>query len=430
MLSGSSLEAAPDCATPVIDGVTTVAVVGGGIVGSAAAVWMLAEGIKVTVFERDPEGRPASTGNAGILNLPEITPLARPGILASVPGWLADPLGPLTVRARDIPALTPFLARFVYNARAPQVARATAALGFIMKTALIDHQELARRAGLPIYMRRNGSLYLYDTDAAFRAATAEWNERARYGVDYREVSVGEAREMVPALKGGFQRALITPDQWSVTSPLEILLGLRRAVAQRGRLVTATVTDVRPDGDKIAVVFADGRAERFDRVVVAGGVWSRDLVRKLGLKVLLEAERGYNTTFADPGFTIAMSVFLSAHGFVASPLNEGLRIGGAVELAAVDAPANFARAKAMRAKARRYFPDLPETGGKEWMGSRPATPDSLAVIGPHPKDPRIVFAFGHGHLGLTLSAATARHVTALVAGRRERNLEPFSIERFQ
>ena len=410
---------------------TTVAVIGGGLVGSAAAVWLLADGFEVTVFERDPEGRPASTGNAGILNLPEISPLARPSILASVPGWLLDPLGPLTMRARDLPAVAPWLARFVYSARPSQVERATAALGFLMKTALADHQELARRAGLALYMRRNGSLYLYDTDAAYRSALTEWKERARYGVDYQEVTVADARAMVPALKGGFERALITPDQWSVTSPLEILLDLRKAVAGRGKLTTAAVTEIRTDGDKVAVVTADGRATPFDRVLIAGGVWSRDLVRKLGLRVLLEAERGYNTTFADPGFTIAMSVFFSAHGFVASPLNEGLRIGGAVELAAVDAPPNFARAAAMRAKARRYFPDLPETGGKEWMGARPATPDSLAVIGPYPKDPRIVFAFGHGHLGLTLAAATARHVAGLVAGRpRERNLEPFGIERFQ
>ncbi|HEY5080701.1 MAG TPA: FAD-dependent oxidoreductase [Bauldia sp.] len=409
---------------------TTVAVIGGGIVGSAAAVWLLAEGFDVTVFERDPDARPASTGNAGILNLPEISPLARPSILASVPGWLLDPLGPLTLRARDLPALTPWLARFVYSARPSQVARATAALGFIMKTALIDHQELARRAGLPIYMRRNGSIYLYDTDAIFRSALSEWKERARYGVDYREVTVAEARAMVPALKGGFERALLTPDQWSVTSPLEILQGLRSVVSARGRLLTATIDAVRPDGDKVTVAAADGTASSFDRVVIAGGVWSRDLVRKLGLRVLLEAERGYNTTFADPGFSLDMSVFFSAHGFVASPLNDGLRIGGAVELAAVDAPPNFERARAMRAKARRYFPDLPETGGKEWMGARPATPDSMAVIGPHPQDPRIVFAFGHGHLGLTLSAATARHVTALVGGRREPGLVPFGIERFQ
>ena len=409
---------------------TTVAVVGGGLVGTAAAAWMLAEDYDVAVFERDPEARPASTGNAGILNLPEISPLARPRILGKVPGWLLDPLGPLTIRVSDIPKLAPFLARFVYNARPAQVARATAALGFIMKTALIDHQELARRAGLPIYMRRNGSLYLYDTDQAFRRALSEWQERARHGVDYREVPVAEAKEMEPALKGGFARALLTPDQWSVTSPLEILLGLRAAVARRGRFVTSAVAEVRPDGDRVAVVATDGLIERFDRVVIAGGLWSRDLVAKLGLKVLLEAERGYNTTFPDPGFSVERSIFFSDHGFVASPLNEGLRIGGAVELADVDAPPNFERAKAMRAKARRYFPDLPETGGKEWMGSRPATPDSLAIIGPHPKDPRIVFAFGHGHLGLTLSAATARHVSALVAGRRERNLEPFGIERFQ
>ena len=228
---------------------TTVAVIGGGLVGSAAAVWLLADGFEVTVFERDPEGRPASTGNAGILNLPEISPLARPSILASVPGWLLDPLGPLTMRARDLPALAPWLARFVYSARPSQVERATAALGFLMKTALADHQELARRAGLALYMRRNGSLYLYDTDAAYRSALTEWKERARYGVDYQEVTVADARAMVPALKGGFERALITPDQWSVTSPLEILLGLRQAVAARGKLTTAAVTEIRPESGR-------------------------------------------------------------------------------------------------------------------------------------------------------------------------------------
>ena len=97
---------------------TTVAVIGGGLVGSATAVWLIADGFDVTVFERDPEGRPASTGNAGFITLPEISPLARPGTLASVPGWMIDPLGPLTLRARDLAALTPWLARFVAIRRA------------------------------------------------------------------------------------------------------------------------------------------------------------------------------------------------------------------------------------------------------------------------------------------------------------------------
>jgi D-amino-acid dehydrogenase len=409
---------------------TTVAVIGGGLVGSAAAAWLIADGFDVTVFERDPDGRPASTGNAGVISLPEISPLARPGTLLSVPGWMMDPLGPLSLRARDLPALTPWLTRFALAARPSQVERSTAALGFLMKTALADHQELGRRAGLSGHLRRTGALYLYDTDAAFSSAQGEWKERARHGVDYQEIPVAEAKAMVPALKGGFARVLCAPETWMVSSPMEVLSGLRTAVAARGRIATGAVEDVRANGEGVAIVTSDG-ATTFDRAVVAGGVWSRDLVTRLGLRVLLEAERGYNTTFPDPGFGIAMPVFLADHGFVATPLSDGLRVGGAVELAAVEAPPNYARAAAMRTKLRRYMPDLPESGGREWMGCRPSTPDSLPVIGAHPKDPRIVFAFGHGHLGLTLSAVTARHVAALVAGRpRERNLEPFGIERFQ
>ncbi|MEX2319303.1 MAG: FAD-binding oxidoreductase [Bauldia sp.] len=408
-----------------------VAVVGGGLIGSAAAAWLLADGFDVTLFERDPDGRPASTGNAGVISLPEISPLARPGTLMSVPGWLMDPLGPLSLRARDLPALTPWLARFALSARPSQVERSTVALGFLMKTALADHQELARRAGLGTTMRRTGALYLYDTDPGFASALGEWKERARHGVDYREVSVAEARAMVPALKGGFARALFTPESWTVSSPIGILRALRAAVGAQGRLATGAVETIRREANGVTVVTANGDEQPFDRVIVAGGIWSRDLVRGLGLYVLLEAERGYNTTFPSPGFDIEMPVFATDHGFVATPLADGLRVGGAVELAACDAPPNYARAGAMCTKMRRYLPDLPEAGGTEWMGCRPSTPDSLPVIGPHPKDPRIVFAFGHGHLGLTLSAVTARHVASLIGGRaRERNLKPFGIERFQ
>jgi hypothetical protein len=140
---------------------------------------------------------------------------------------------------------------------------------------------------------------------------------------------------------------------------------------------------------------------------AGGVWSRTLVRGLGLKVCLETERGYNTTYPKSPIDLPMPVFFSDHGFIASPLAVGLRVGGAVEMASPDAPPNYKRAAAMRKVMRRYVPDLPEEGGVEWMGCRPSTPDSMPVIGRDPRDPRIVFAFGHGHP--RLSAATARHV---------------------
>ena len=408
---------------------TSGAVIGGGIIGTATAVWLAADGFDVTVFERDPDARPASTGNAGVIMLSGISPLARPGTLASVPGWMLDPLGPLTMRLVDVPGLTPFLARFVAAARPSQVEKGTAALGFLMKTALSDHQELARRGRLSGHMRRTGALHIYGSDGSFRANLPEWRERARHGIDYREVTVAEARDMAPVLTGPFARGIFAPENWTVSSPNGILQGLRSILREGDRIRTAKVTALNAASDGIGVV-ADGGETKFDRVVVAGGVWSRDLVKQLGLGVVLEAERGYNTTWAKPPIALDLPLFFDDHGFAATPLDDRLRVGGAVELAAVDAPPNFARAGAMRKKMRRYVPDLPEEGGREWMGCRPATPDSLPVLGAHPRDPRIVFAFGHGHLGLTLSAVTARHVGELLARRGDRNLVPFGIERFQ
>ncbi len=183
----------------------------------------------------------------------------------------------------------------------------------------------------------------------------------------------------------------------------------------------------PGADRIGVLRAGGVVDYFDRVVVASGVWSRELVRGLGVKVLLETERGYNTTFTDLGWNLSMPVGFADHGFIATPLVDGLRVGGAVELARPETAPNYGRAKAMRAKMRRYVPSLPE-GGNQWMGRRPSTPDSLPVISRHPNDPRIVFAFGHGHLGLTLSAVTARLVSEMIAGQPA-DVAAFDIARF-
>jgi D-amino-acid dehydrogenase len=300
-----------------------------------------------------------------------------------------------------------------------------------MKTAVSDHQELARRAGVGTYMRRTGALYIYDSEGGFRSALTEWKERAARGVDYQLLSVADARAMMPVLAGGFARAIYAPESWMSTSPLDVLNRLRAPIMARAALVPEGVAGVHPRDDRVSVTTLSGEERRFDHALIAGGVWSRDLVRKLNLHVLLETERGYNTTFPSPPFDIPMPLFVSEHGFVMSQVEDGLRVGGAVELASPEAAPNFARAAAMRTKLRRYIPDFPESGGREWMGCRPSTPDSLPVIGLHPSDPRIAFAFGHGHLGLTLAATTARHIATLFgAGRRERSLDAFGIERFQ
>lgn len=406
-----------------------IAIAGAGIIGVACAAWLLDQGHAVTLFDPDPQGLPASAGNAALIALPEIAPMASPGVFKSVPGWLLDPLGPLTIRWPDMPALTPWLLAFLASATPGHGRKVRAALSQLMQTALQDHQAMLTAAGLPDYLRQSGYISLHDSEGSVAAGMAEAEGvRKLLGYDFERLEPEAARRLVPQLEGDFAAAIYQPGYWKVTNPLVVLRGYQDMLRQRASLVTGKVTAIEQQADGIAVVTEAGDRPVFDKVVVAAGVWSRDLVRQLGLKVLLETERGYNTTYTDLGWTLAMPVGFADHGFVASPLVDGLRVGGAVELARPDTPANFGRAGAMRTKMRRYVPSLPE-GGEEWMGRRPSTPDSLPVIGSHPSDERILFAFGHGHLGLTLSAVTGRRIADLAAGKPPAD-NPFALSRFQ
>jgi D-amino-acid dehydrogenase len=406
-----------------------IGVVGAGIIGAAIGTWLIGDGHEVTVFDADPDGLPTSSGNAALIALPEIAPIASPGMLTAVPKWLLDPLGPLTLRWQDVPALTPWLMAFLAAATPARGARARLALTTLMQTALAEHEALARIAGIEGHLRQTGFISLHDSHASLDGALREAEAvKQVLGYDYEAVSAETARRMVPQVEGRFFGAVHQPVYWMVSNPLTVLRQYQDFVRTAAQLVGGKVTSVERRSDGVALHVA-GRAEQvFDKIVVAAGVWSRELVRGLGLRVLLETERGYNTTYTDLDWNLAMPVGFADHGFIASPLVDGLRIGGAVELAKPATSSNFGRAKAMREKMRRYVPSLPE-GGVEWMGRRPSTPDSLPVIDRHPDDNRIVFAFGHGHLGLTLSAVTARLVAGAIGGTGP-TLLALSITRFQ
>jgi D-amino-acid dehydrogenase len=409
-----------------------IGIVGGGIIGCATALHLLDRGHQVTVIERDAGGLPASVGNAGILAVPEIDPIARPGMLLAAPRWLLDPLGPLTVRWRDLPSLLPWLTRFLLASRPAEVERARRALTFLMRTAAADHAAMATMAGITGHIRKTGALTVFDTEAARDRAFANEVENARLlgGFGVEKLDVDEARRRVPALRGAFAGAVFNEGYQTFEYPLTFLRRLQASIRERAAFIDAAVSSVAWGDQGISVRTEAQNTHLFDKVVVAAGVWSRALVERLGLHVQLETERGYNTTFVNPSVTLEMPVFFAEHGFVATPFENMLRVGGAVELARPDTAANYARAAAMRKKMRRYVPDLPQEGGTEWMGRRPSTPDSVPVIGLHPGDARIAFAFGHGHLGLTLAATTGRHVADLFGGKSDGELAAFSIRRFQ
>lgn len=234
----------------------------------------------------------------------------------------------------------------------------------------------------------------------------------------------------PGLSPRFTHAGFTPDWVNTVDPEVWTRHLADVFQSRGgKVEVADVRGLSQTGEGVEVVTSLG-LRKVDQVVIAAGAWSRQLALQLGDRIPLETERGYNTTFPTAGFDLRTHLTFSDHGFVVSRIGQGLRVGGAVELGGLDLPPNFRRAEVLVGKAIEFLSGFRPEGGTQWMGFRPSLPDSLPVIARSSRADRVIYAFGHGHLGLTQSAGTAELVAALAAGRQPAiSLAPFSAQRF-
>jgi len=424
---GSSLEP-----LPATEQSCDVLVIGAGIVGVAISLRLRQEGREVLLIDREGVAAQASRGNAGALAFSDVLPLASPGILHRAPRWLINPLGPLAIRPRYLPHLVPWLFRFWRASRRDRVRAGTAAQAALMDLSALETPLLLAAAGASHMLRSDGVLHLYESEAELRASQPGWQARAEHGIAFTHLHGPQAiAELQPGLSASLVAATFVPGWKTVSDPLRVTEALAAEFERRGgRIRRADALALAPGPDGVKVQLRDGAALVARNVVIAAGAWSHRLARTLSEHIPLETERGYNTTLPVDAFDLKRQLTFDGHGFVVTPLACGVRVGGAVEFAGLDAPPNFARAAAMLGIAKRFMPGLRTDGGREWMGFRPSLPDSLPAIGPAAADDRVVYAFGHGHLGLTQAAATARLVADIIAGRSPPiELAPFRPQRF-
>lgn len=410
-----------------------VAIVGAGIVGICAAVSLVEAGRSVTVFDRSGICEETSSGNAAALAFSDVLPLAQKGMMRNLPRWLMDPLGPLTIPPAYLPRLAPWLWRFWRAGSARNFEASVAGQVSLMKLAEAEWMTLLDRSSTRPMLREDGSLELYESEREFTASLPGWAMRERFGIRFDHVEGEALAALQPGLSPRFVKGTFVPGWKTVADPK--LLG--KALFDHGRtngdllrFEQAVVSGVATGDGQPRLRLADGEEVRCKTLVIAAGAWSHRLAAQLGDAIPLETERGYNTTLPTDAFDVKRQLIFSGHGFVVTPLSTGVRIGGAVELAGLDRPPNYARARAMLEKTKAFLPGIRTEGGREWMGYRPSLPDSLPVIGHAGASPHIVYAFGHGHLGLTQGAATGRLVRDLVSGSRPAiDLSPFSPQRF-
>lgn len=403
-----------------------VIVVGAGVIGLSAALALQARGLSVTVLDRTGPAAGASAGNAGAFAFSDILPLASPGILRKAPRWLLDPLGPLSVPPAYALRIAPWMFRFWRACSPSRVAASTNAQTSMMDLSKAQLEPFLAATGTLAMLRKDGNLQVYESQAEFDASQPGWQARADHGIAFQHMDAEQMADLQPGLSPRFTHGTFTPGWYSIADPRDYTVALADRFRGNGGTITiAEVMKLTDTGVETAAGPLTGR------VVLAAGAFSHRLARTLGVRIPLETERGYNTTLPPGAFDLRCQVTFGGHGFVVTRLSSGIRVGGAVELGGLDLPPNYKRSQAMLDKAAAFLPGLRKTGGTQWMGFRSSLPDSLPAIGPLPGHPNVICAFGHGHLGLTQSAGTARIVADLVTGTPPPiDLAPFSPARFQ
>ncbi len=416
-----------------------VVVVGAGIVGAACAIELLRDGHRVTVVEPDEPGgeQAASHGNGAWFSPSSVVPMSMPGLWRQVPGYLLDRSGPLTIRWASLPALMPWLWRFLRAGFTVAKVEATAhALAALLHDAPARHAALAAEAGVPELVARDGLLYAYVDRAAFEADALGWSLRRVNGIVWQELEGEALRAKAPHLDARYTLGLFVPAGGHCRDPGAYVRALFDHATARGAQWRRTrARGFAQAGGRLRAVLTDDGEIAADRAVIAAGIASASLARAVGDPIPLASERGYHVELPRPGVEVPVPV-QPADGKMANTMTHGgLRVAGQVELAAVSAPPDWRRADILLRHARRAYPGLRTHQGadapRRWLGHRPSTPDGLPVLGPAQACGDVFHAFGHGHVGLAAGPASARLVADLIAGRApQADPRPYRAGRFR
>jgi len=411
-----------------------IIVVGAGLVGAACALRLAHEGRDVLLIDAQAPGLGASFGNAGHIATEQVTPLASAAVIRASWRHLLAAESPLRIRLGYLLPILPWLARFVWAARPSQYARGVAALMSLQETALADLRELAELAGTLQQLHRRGYLRVWESTPGAKSALAQAAEARRYGI---RTESWPADALPAGLSPAVSGAMFYPDTGHVDDPHALCAGFVEAFKRLGgRVEQQRVLRLAAQDDSVSASLEDGSTRCARQLVLAAGAWSRPLAASLGRFEPLDTERGYHITLPwgdAPRLPLpfALPIASTERSVIMTPMTPGLRMTGTLEFGGLRLAPDPRRYALLRRQMRALVPSADITRASTWMGFRPSMPDHMPVIGRVPNARNIVFAFGHQHLGLTLSGVSARLVSDLLAGRETTlDMAPFRVGRFR
>ena len=410
-----------------------VVIAGAGIVGVSSAIWLQRAGHEVTLVDRMDGALRTSYGNAGVLAAGAILPVPVPGLAQKLPKMVFSRDEPLFLQWRYLPRLLPFLAKYLSFARADHVAHCARSFSYLLADSHAQHQSLAEGTGAERFISDEDFCFGYAKEASYRADEPGRALRRAHGYEIEELDGAAYAVRDPLYSGQFAKVVCYKNSGRISDPGAYLAALlAHFQAEGGTMLAARIEDIELQHGAYKALITDQGRVTGDHIVLAMGAWSGKMAKKLGIKRLaLESERGYHIELHNPSAMPKAPMMVSAGKFVVTPMEGRIRCAGVVEFASTEAAAQDGPVQFIKRQIATLFPDLTYDHMSDWMGRRPATTDSLPLIGPARAIANGHMAFGHQHIGLTAGPKTGRLIADMVSDQPSNtDLSAFDPARYQ
>ena len=407
----------------------SVGIIGAGIQGVCIGLQLSKKGIPVTIFDKNEPGSMSSYGNAGHFSPYAVVQLNRPDVIYDIPKMLLSSYGPLALKWNYIPKMLPWIIKYLKSSTKKSMMHTTKFMHQILDLSLDAYDEILSEIDTTNLVERKGIIYIW-TNKNLKSRKMEIKIRNDLGIKQRLLSREEVLELEPNLRPVFDAGVIYDYAYHARDPKGITKKLFELFLKLGgKFKKEEVTNVEQTRYNQTQIKTNSGNFAFEKIVLASGAFSKKLTDQLGEKIPLDTERGYHIHYKKMDHLLKRPVIFLDRGFGMTPMNQGLRAVGTVELGGFDNPISKKRIDYIDKCAKELLPQLGEFQD-EWLGFRPTLPDFLPVIGPSLKNKNIIYAFGHHHLGWTLGAITGKIVSGIVNEEKTNlDLTPYSSARF-
>ena len=411
----------------------SVGIIGSGIQGVCIGLQLIKKGIPVTIFDRfnplSSEFKAASYGNAGHFSPYAVLQFNRPDVLFDLPKMLFSSYGPLALKWSYMPKMIPWFLNYIKNCNKESALHTAKYMHQILNLSNDAYEEIFKEIDVTNLVEKKGIIYIW-TNKNLKSRNFEIKVRNDLGIEQKLLTQKEILNLEPNLNPVFDAGVIYESAMHARDPHGILKEIFKLFIKKGgKFIQENIKSIKQIKENETIVKSESHEYKFEKSVIASGAFSKNLTDQLGEKIPLDTERGYHVHFKNKDHLISRPVICLDRGFGLTPMNQGLRAVGTVELGGLNNPPSKKRINYVIKCAKELLPDL-DIHDDEWLGFRPTLPDFLPILGPSLKNKNIVYAFGHNHLGWTLGAITGKIISGIVAEEKTNlDLSPYSSKRF-